>query len=131
MVILNTNAEDVSIHAVSPLSIFAGAGGAGAALDAGVVGAATRGVTGVSCARVSVGMVTRRKRELRKPATNLCVESRQTSINLCAISEQIFGMGAVLVLCSNGYASGLWSRTYCFIRRLEKLCPVVIASVCL
>ena len=31
MVIINTNAEEVSIHAVSPLSIFGGAGEVGAA----------------------------------------------------------------------------------------------------
>jgi len=61
MVIIKTKAEEVSIHAVSPLSIFAGAPGAGAALDPGAgVGAATDGAAGpgcaVSCARVKNGI---------------------------------------------------------------------------
>src|SRR5438046_205147 len=45
---MRTSAVDVSIHAVSPLSIFDGAAGAAGALGAGAAGAVAAGVMGAA-----------------------------------------------------------------------------------
>ena len=90
MVIINTNAAEVSIHAVSPLSIFGGGAGAAVAVGAGAAsGSETLGACG-ACANVPLGVMSQTNIKARTSIgrTLLCrITNRPPSV--CAINMQL------------------------------------------
>src|SRR3990167_5000059 len=76
---MSTSAEDVSIHAVSPLSIFeAGAAAAGAAL-ASAFGASCAGGGGGACAQATVVVA---------PSTSSVASANRNRVTFCPSSDR-------------------------------------------